>query len=280
MKVIYERRAYTVNYALDFNQHSKHLFDIDEIIVKYEGNEDKLRNFLTEHRTQKITISIETFIQPQTITDLLELKKEGYSFSVRSTVFLPEHVDLFKKAEIPFFIKRQVMGWDEFLHDLEFGVSEIYISGSLGFELQAVSALAKEHNVKLRAIPNIAQGCVLGVPPLKRFFIRPEDIELYSLYIDTFELQGPHDKMDTIYTIYRSGRWYGNIRELIIGFDTNLDTKHVIPIFGEKRLDCGRRCLKGKRCHLCDSISKLAETLGEKGLILTPPRKKEEPQND
>ena len=276
MKIIHERRAQIVNYALEFNRNSKYLTDIDEIIVKYEGNENELRNFLTTHNTQKITISIETFIKPQTITDLLELKKEGYSFSVRSAVILPEHISLFKKAEIPFFIGRQIMSWDEFLYHIELGVSEIYISGSLGFELEAVSRISKEHNVKLRAIPNIAQGYDLGIPPLKKFFIRPEDIELYSQYIDTFELQGPHDKIDILYKIYRSKQWYGNIRELIIGFDVDLDTKHVIPLFGEKRTNCGRRCLKGKKCHLCDSISELAETLGEKGLILTPPRKKEE----
>lgn len=268
-----------MNYALEFNRYSKCLTAIDEIIVKYEGNENELRNFLTIHNTQKITISIETFIKPQTITDLLELKKEGYSFSVRSAIILPEHIDLFKKAEIPFFIGRQITGWDEFLYHLELGVSEICISGSLGFELEAVSQIAKEHNVKLRAIPNIAQGYDLGIPPLKKFYIRPEDIELYSQYIDTFELQGPPDKMDTIYKVYRSKQWFGNIRELIIGFDTDLDTKHVIPLFGDKRINCGRRCLKGKRCHLCDSISDLAETLGEKGLILTPPRKQEEQQN-
>lgn len=269
-----------MNYALEFNRNSKYLTDINEIIVKYEGNENELRNFLTMHNAQKITISIETFIKPQTITDLLELKKEGYSFSVRSAVILPEHIDLFKKAGIPFFIGRQIMSWDEFLYHIELGVSEIYISGSLGFELEAVSRIAKEHNVKLRAIPNIAQGYDLGIPPLKKFFIRPEDTELYSQYIDTFELQGPHDKIDILYKIYRSGQWYGNIRELIINFDVDLDTKHVIPLFGEKRINCGRRCLKGKRCHLCDSISDLAETLGEKGLILTPLRRKEGKQNE
>lgn len=263
-----------MNYALDFNQHSKYLFDIDEIIVKYEGNEDKLRNFLTEHRPQKITISIETFIKPETITDLLELKKEGYSFSVRSAVILPEHMSLFLKAEIPFFINRHLLSWDEFLYHIELGVSEVYISGGLGFELQSVSNIAKERNVKIRVIPNVAQGYPLGIPAIKQFYVRPEDIELYSAYVDTFELQGPHDKMDIIYKVYRDGQWYGNIRELIIGFEADLDTKHVIPLFGEKRLECGRRCLKGKRCHLCDSISQLATTLGDRGLILTPPRKK------
>ena len=273
MKIIHERRGFIVNYALEFNRHSKHLNDIDEIIAKYEGNEGEFRDFFAKHENQKITISAPTYITPEFMAEILELKKEKYNFSIR-TFILPstEQRDILKQAGIPYYSVIFIKDWDDFYYHIHCGVSEVYISGPLGFELEAVSAIAKKNNVKIRVIPNIAQGYE-GMPALKKFFIRPEDIELYSQYIDTFELRGPHDKMDTIYEVYRKGRWFGNIRELIMEFNENFDSKYIIGYFGKKRINCGKKCLKGNRCRTCEVIDSLAQTLEKNNYVILPNKK-------
>ena len=46
---------------------------------------------------------------------------------------------------------------EDFLGYISLGVSDIYIGEDLGFELDKVSKIAKEHNIQIRTFPNIVQ---------------------------------------------------------------------------------------------------------------------------
>ena len=63
----------------------------------------------------------------------------------------------------------------------------------LGFELPLVRAFCNEHGVRIRCFANVAQSRWEGTPIFKKFFIRPEDVDIYEDYVET-------DKITRIYT--------------------------------------------------------------------------------
>ena len=134
---------------------------------------------------------------------------------------------------------------------IKLGVTDLYIAEQLGFELDKVAEVAHSNNVRIRVYPNVAQRLSKRTSALKSFFIRPDDIRLYENYVDVFDLfyyNEEKQQQNVLFDIYaKDKKWFGRLDELIIGFDNNLDSKYVIPRFGEKRIKCGRQCLKGRK---------------------------------
>ena len=73
---------------------------------------------------------------------------------------------------------------------------------------------------------------------------------------------------DLYYNIYNSNLWFGDLKEIIIGFDISLDSRFVVPRFAEKRIRCGRECLKGGNCQICFRIDELSKSLEKAGLMI------------
>ena len=101
------------------------------------------------------------------------------------------------------------------------------------------------------------------------FFIRPEAIDLYSKYIDVFELRCSKDVCNTIYEIFAIDKeWYGDLKEFLIDWNSNLDNRFIIPQFAEARLNCKKRCLKGHPCHVCERIIDISKKLKEGKVVV------------
>lgn len=79
----------------------------------------------------------------------------------------------------------------------------MYICEELGFSLDKISKILHENNIRVRVFPNICQSSFLETPSIKTFFIRPEDISIYSMFIDVFELVSDKDRQYTIFKIYK-----------------------------------------------------------------------------
>ena len=75
--------------------------------------------------------------------------------------------------------------------------------------------------------------------------------------------------MDVYYRVYsKDKKWFGQLNELIIDFNSDIDNKYIIPRFAEKRIKCDRKCLKGGLCSRCDRIEELSSSLEKSGLIV------------
>jgi hypothetical protein len=176
---------------------------------------------------------------------------------------------LMKKNNIPFFFNRHANSWDEIMGLLSTGVSEIYVCEELCFDLPTIADIAHMVDVKIRVIPNICQSKWENTPSLKQFFIRPEDMPIYEQYVDVFEFWGDKRTYNVLYETYALKRkWFGPLKEIILGFEGETDNKCIIPTFGEVRSRCGKRCNKGKNCHICEKIDKLASALAERELYV------------
>lgn len=151
----------------------------------------------------------------------------------------------------------------------------MYICEELGFFLDKVSKILHEKNIKVRVFPNICQSSFPDTPSIKTFFIRPEDISIYSDFVDVFELITDEDRQSVIYKVYKQEKWFGKISEIIPSFHDDLDSKYLMDSFGLIRSVCGKRCMyKPGRCRICDRFSELADTFKENKIMVRTAKKK------
>ena len=157
-------------------------------------------------------------------------------------------------TDIPHYYNITICTWDDlmaFLNTIP-NLSDILIAESLGFELPAIAAICSASNIKVRVYPDVAQAANLNIPDMFKFFIRPEDIEVYSKFVDVFELFHKENQ-ETIYDIYANQKtWQSSIKEIIIGLEEHVACSKMLK-FGDKRVDCGRKCMRlTSSCGICD----------------------------
>jgi hypothetical protein len=100
-------------------------------------------------------------------------------------------------------------------------------------------------------------------------WIRPEDVEAYEPYVDTFEFWCDDAQQFIYRKIYENRLWYGELREIIKDFNSDIDSKRMMPLFGATRVNCGKRCLKGGHCNICGKIYDISKALEQSNMIIT-----------
>ena len=272
-----------MKYCVSFiRKNGNFLQKVDEIIIKYQSNDIiALKDFLNNHLEQRIIISIEdnlTFIKNKELDIFKELKdKYNYSnFALRFNIeenLLYTINDEMRKSGIPYFYNTLATDLDTFTGLINSGASDVYIGGNLGFEIKDISRIAHQRGIKIRVYPNKCQTNWIGTPDIKTFFIRPEDVPSYEPYIDVMEIWAEtlaeKQNIDVYYKIYAIDKeWYGDLKEFLIDWNSNLDNRFIIPQFAEARLNCKKRCLKGHPCHVCERIIDISKKLKEGKVIV------------
>jgi hypothetical protein len=83
------------------------------------------------------------------------------------------------------------------------------------------------------------------------------------------EFFGKPEQIATYYEIYAKEQlWYGKLNEIIIGLDSDIDSRYLHFSFADRRINCEKRCMKGRPCRICDVIQELSETLEDHNLII------------
>lgn len=163
---------------------------------------------------------------------------------------------------------------DKFNALCEKGVTDIYVTGQLAFQMPLVKKLSDKYNIKTRVIPNMAQISGFGIGHMQKdgnvtaFWIRPEDLSIYSEFIDVVEFIGQDEKQAVFYEIYfLDKKWDGNLGVIVAGLgDVN---NRGIPVdFTTRRLNCSKKCLVDA-CHSCYKYKNLADLIKEHKLDVT-----------
>ena len=273
-----------MKYCIDL-QKTSILDDVDEITIDYDRKNLNIIKYIQERPQKRFILNILDLAESLEYKDIEKLnaiyeENSDINFAIKLPMYYEMLDELLPTLKVPFFFQKVVTNWEDFLGYISLGVSDIYIGEDLGFELDKVSKIAKEHNIQIRTFPNIVQTQWKYTSSLKSFFIRPEDVELYEQYIDVLEFWGDRHKQPTFYKIYAiDKKWYGDLQEIITGFSAKLDSKFTIPRFSEKRVRCGRSCLKGGICQLCDRIEELSKTLEKADIVVDYKKKKEDEVN-
>ena len=79
--------------------------------------------------------------------------------------------------------------------------------------------------------------------------------------------------------IYKDKKWFGKLKEIIPNFDSELDSRFIIPHFAKQRIKCGKKCLKGGKCKICERIEQLSKTLEKSNLLVKIENKEERGKN-
>lgn len=110
------------------------------------------------------------------------------------------------------------------------------------------------NKVKFRAVPNIAY--LDGLPRengINGHWIRPEDMQLYSNYIDVFEFIFKTLKQEkALYKRYiELQEWPGSLKTIIINFDAEGSNAMILPEVAKARLSCRQKCTQNGKCRIC-----------------------------
>lgn len=251
------------------NANCKYLNEVDEILINYNRKDLTLLDFMLEHQEQRIIIMItwEGDFLDNNCIEIFKHIHESYPELNFAFCFwnIPDNEKLLKvvqDSELPFFFGNFVKDWDTLHYFKKFNPTDMYVTESLGFEIQKVAAVLAPAGIKVRCFPNVAQSAAEMECGLKTFFIRPEDVEKYSEYVDVLEFFGDSVHMDTYYKIYtKDKKWFGKLKEIIAGLKSDIDSRHIPEQFADSRMNCGKRCLKGSGCKLCESVEALSATL-------------------
>lgn len=269
-----------MKYCVDFQKGFKYIDNVDEITITYHRTDTSLINFLLEHQKQRINIYIkdeEDFIEHNCIKifDAIATEHPEVDFCFKLESYSEKTKDVFlailgSEVKHKYFFKYFVHDWDSLWGYISLKPSSIYITEEMGFEIKKVAEILHSQNIEVRCFPNVAQSSWVKTPGLKKFFIRPEDTVWYEPYVDVYEFFGKPDSLATYYKIYAiDKKWFGKLNEVILSFEGEVDSRFLLPSFAERRLECSKRCLKGRGCRICEATEALSATLEKHNLMFT-----------
>ena len=122
---------------------------------------------------------------------------------------------------------------------LDLGVCQVLLAAPLYFDLPQVKKACGEVEIRL-----VVNKCVNGYMKRKNgicgTYVRPEDVELYSEYVDhmEFDTDGNLQKEMALLRVYKEGHWPGNLNILLTYLGENVDNRGFDEDFAKNRLDC------------------------------------------
>lgn len=271
-------------FSMNYHEKSEYKDQVGELRILFTNSSiaQTLTQFIEGHKSQRIFVLVQDWQNFKernifkAINKLIKIKEYDVTFCFTGDIKNSEMRDLAtyaKEYEMSFCFEKPITGFDVLYGILSLGVSDVYIASELGFSMKVVHEIVENANAKLRCYPDICQSDWLGLNSLFCFWIRPEDLEIYSQYIDVIEFWKDKDDAviaDTIYKIYSTDKkWDGQLYQVVTGLDQKINNSCILNVFGLHRMNCGKKCLKESACRLCHYVLDIAETLDEHDLKLT-----------
>lgn len=226
----------------------------DEIKFNYQDR-DAVIDYIEKYPDKTIIVEL-----PKGV----EIPQEFYSYAAKHPDFYICSETLNKPDNIKYYYKYSANSWLDLRTYLDAGVSQVLISGSLFFDLKRIRTLYP--SLLVRVEPNFVDPIYSANAPIVPW-IRPEDIELYSPYVDSLDFVAASLAEEATYLqVYKERKWPGNLALLIKNFKIQVDNRIVPPDFIKSRLRCGQRCAQPtgrkpngqRRCKLCFTAFELA----------------------
>lgn len=276
-----------MKYCFNYNRRSEVLHLLDEVNIKFDPEDlDLIFDYILEHQHQRINAKVteQGYIYKYNLLEKFEAFKDEHP-NANFAIILPKYdlnlAQLCQQKELDFFFDVVVRDWETFNTFVTAGVSDVYLVEQMMFEIKDAAAAAHKAGVKVRTFPNIAQRRYEETKSIKCFFIRPEDVDLYEGLVDIMDIYTIDEiNQDVVFDIYKEDKlWWGPLKEIIVGLDNDIDGRYIIPRFGERRLNCNRKCFKGHRCDVCEVVEDLGRNLQKAGLLIQYEKEKEKMEN-
>ena len=258
-----------MKYSIRYYKGCPILEEVDEIIIKYNEKDPEIIKFVQKWKEdQRIILDISDLSNEEIVDNLSLFTTCNTLHNIAFLLFKDQDYVSLAEANLDFFFFDTIDCLDELIFQTNLGVSDIYIEGELGFYLKTIYDVYGD-SFNIRVIPNTSESFSNSYDEkFKNFFIRPEDMEIYSEYVDIIEFAGSLTIQPVLYKIYKEGHWNGDLSILIQGLRKHINNLYIIPLFGTTRLNCKKRCAFDK-CHVCDRIQDTAKILQEENLMFT-----------
>lgn len=237
----------------------EYLEKADEIKISYKDR-NKIIDYVEKYPKATIILSLRD--ASEDIETTWEEIKRYQTLCKGKFLFAAVNANQVKECSfqlINFYLDRPIKTFEEVYWLKAFNSKYILVDSPLFYRLADLKDLG---GISLRIAPNVAYYAN-DVPRSNGIYgswIRPEDIELYSDYIDTIEFEDCDvRKEEALYRVYiETKKWPMDLNKLITNLDTPINNFYIPDTFGLMRLTCGQTCMSGGACHWCDRVIALA----------------------
>ena len=249
-----------MGYCLNSSVAPRYLEEAAEIKVQYKDKE-KIKRLSEKYPEATFVLEKLPELSAQANWDDLVLLQLFVQNKLILVIPNKYYIDDCRKHNIKFMFKYAISNWIELNSVVEAGVCQVRLAPPLTHDLEKVrNRLPAE--VRIRAVPNVAyDGFFPRKDGVTGSWIRPENIEAYSKYIDIFEFEdcSSPDREQVLYDIYTRGEWPGDLNMLITNLNYPGVNRMLPPDITEKRMTCGQRCESNKTCYVCYRLLNLAD---------------------
>lgn len=265
---------YCIKYTTALN--NTFLNKMDEFFVDFDKTDTTLPDFLEKYSDKTIGLFVAEYGDIKSLIPITE-KYKNVKIVLPHPKGNKSAITTLREKKIPYFFDFISTNWDDFNSIVKSRPSDIIVAGEICFDMKALADIAQFYGAKLKVIPHIAQG---GFNEgITKFFINPKDIDLYEPYVDTmvlnpFVYRDDMQKIEIIYDVYANKKeWFGDLSEIIYNLNTPIDNRALTDMFTKSRLNCGKRCFKGKYCSVCPNALSLADIIRKEKMILQADKK-------
>ena len=242
-----------MEFCLSSRQTPEYLKQADQIKVA-SRDYNQIYDLLNDYPKAKIILNYQN-IEEKIITELNTLAQNRLILCLLNLEDMP----IAKKMGIPFYFSWPILTLEQLSTVKDLGVCYALISGEIAHQLHYTKIIG----LPLRLIPNIA--FLDGYPRengVTGSWVRPEDLDTYSLYIDTIEFGSqPERREQALFRIYAHDKyWPGELGRIVqdlnyIGNNLTIDSQ-----FSLKRMNCGMKCAYNN-CTICYNLLKISDAI-------------------
>ena len=244
-----------MKFCLSSRQTPEYLRRADEIRVQYRDY-NQIYDLIEQYPNATIILNCQDFIDSKfqkALRDFVTLVPERLILAL----FSFDSIDTAREFNIPFYIIHPVQTLEQLRALKEIGVCYALVDNLLAHQMHE----AKIVGVPLRAIPNIAH--LDSIPRnngINGNWIRPENLQAYSLYIDAIEFGSqPERREQALFRIYHDEHIFpGDLGRIVQDLNATGENRYLSDEILMRRMNCELACTTSKNCSICYDSLKIA----------------------
>lgn len=250
-----------MKYCVNGRQPKSILKNANQIKMQYEDR-DRLINYIEEFSDKDFILYI-----PKDVNELDWELYKAYAEKVVNFTLCIENLNLAKechKQSIDFYWAYPIYTWYDLQGILALKPCYIILGAPLSFDLEKVIKACGPTGPSIRLCPNLAYDAYIPRENgIYGTWIRPEDVEYYEKYVAVLDFEVEDLKREaTLLRIYKEEKaWPGNLNLLITNLRFNIDNRSINEELGQRRMNCGQRCMSSSGCRLCETCFKLGNSI-------------------
>ena len=246
--------------------------DIGQYNISYDpqdSNFKKLMEFIKTYKDKRINVSFRNEFDKSIAETLITMFDNVYIRLDKDTRTKLFDREVQKTLYRRFFVDTSfsASSWSALNFLIESGVSDVFISNDLSYDLANVRRYCDKAKINMRVVINQIQNTNNdGWLGSKIVFYRPNDTEFISQYFDACEFAADTKYIKGLITAYfENENWEGNINNIVPN-SFALHNNSIPPDWTGLKSSCKMRCMTGGNCHMCDNLYDIAAKLNSIGV--------------